>query len=192
MQKVKPYGDLKLPRNDAFFKENVRRLMPDRQAFLQRVDTVFEKYKKYDDQAREVARAWAARNDDDGEDSGDDDIAKGPRKYFLRGMRKAHSRVRELIIGGRVGDPPNYDMYFYKGAVVIVVGCWLSAVYSLCLDREGDVNGLPTYLTCRGTSQLESYWRSVTTPRRAIVVLRCDIVMAGRKRRFSQARTRLV
>ena len=88
------------------------------QLFLQRVDAVFAKYKKYDDQARAEARAWATRGDGDangGTDDEDEGAVGGPRTFFLRGMKKAHTHVRNLIISGRVGDPPNLDMHFYKG-----------------------------------------------------------------------------
>ena len=52
-------------------------------------------------------------------------------------MDSAHQRALRLVDAGLLSDPANFDMYFYTRTV----------------------NGCPEYITCRGTSQLENYWR---------------------------------
>ena len=56
---------------------------------------------------------------------------------YLKDMQKTLDRTIALIRGNFVADPPNFNMYFHVN----------------------DVNGVPTYITCRGTSQLENFHR---------------------------------
>ena len=69
----------------------------------------------------------------------DDELQRqGDDRLFLKEMDSAHQRALRLVDAGLLSDPANFDMYFYTRTV----------------------NGCPEYTTCRGTSQLENYWRT--------------------------------
>jgi hypothetical protein len=93
----------------------------------------------------------------------DDELQRqGDDRLFLKEMDSAHQRALRLVDAGLLSDPANFDMYFYTRTV----------------------NGCPEYITCRGTSQLENYWRiqerQATYKKRRLVTLNQVIIgLAG-------------
>lgn len=56
---------------------------------------------------------------------------------FLEDMDTTHNTLRNLLANGRTGDPAALNMYMYTHSA----------------------DGIPHYITSRGTSQLENFWK---------------------------------